>query len=50
MQQAVFVTEIGKPLTLGTRAIPEPKEGEVLIRVLSTLRMFYLSSSLSSND
>ncbi|PMD41065.1 NAD(P)-binding protein [Hyaloscypha variabilis F] len=37
MQQAVFVTDIGKPLTLGTRAIPEPKEGEVQIKVLSTL-------------
>jgi hypothetical protein len=50
MQQAVFVTEIGKPLTLGTRAIPEPKEGEVQIKVLSTLRLFHLSSSFSSND
>ncbi|KAE9367212.1 GroES-like protein [Stipitochalara longipes BDJ] len=37
MQQAVFVTEVGKPLTLGNRAIPEPEEGQVQIKVLSTL-------------
>ncbi|KAE8452260.1 hypothetical protein EG329_000960 [Mollisiaceae sp. DMI_Dod_QoI] len=32
-QQALFVKEIGKPMVLGTREIPSPKEGQVLIKV-----------------
>jgi NADPH2:quinone reductase len=37
MQKALFVNEIGKPVSLGERTIPEPKEGEVLIKVTSTM-------------
>ena len=32
-QTAVFVNEIGKPVELGKRDIPSPKNGEVLIKV-----------------
>jgi D-arabinose 1-dehydrogenase-like Zn-dependent alcohol dehydrogenase len=38
MQNAVLVAEAGKPLVLGTRAIPEPGTGEILIKVDSTMR------------
>lgn len=37
MQKALFVTELDKPVTLGTRAIPEPGSGEVLIKVTATM-------------
>ncbi|KUJ15212.1 GroES-like protein, partial [Mollisia scopiformis] len=36
MQKALFIKEIGKPLTLDTRPISSPKEGEVLIKVNAT--------------
>ena len=51
MQQAVFVTEVGKPLTLGTRAIPDPKKGQVQIKVVSTMRMLppTIAQSMSSD-
>jgi hypothetical protein len=38
MQKAVFVKEVGKPLVLGERAIPEPSNGNLLIKVQSTMR------------
>jgi hypothetical protein len=44
MQQAVLVTEIGKPLTLESRAIPEPTDGQVQIKVLSTMRVSSFSA------
>lgn len=37
-QKALFVTEVGKPVTLGTRAIPTPGPGEILIKVTATQR------------
>jgi NADPH2:quinone reductase len=36
MQRAIFVTEVGKPLSLGTRAIPSPPKGYVQIKVTAT--------------
>ncbi|TVY82203.1 Dehydrogenase orsE [Lachnellula suecica] len=35
-QNAIFVTEIGKPVMAGTREIPTPGPGEVLIKVTAT--------------
>ncbi|PYI34508.1 GroES-like protein [Aspergillus indologenus CBS 114.80] len=32
-QTALLVTEIGKPLTRGTRPIPEPQENQVLVKI-----------------
>ncbi|RAL12842.1 zinc-binding alcohol dehydrogenase family protein [Aspergillus homomorphus CBS 101889] len=32
-QTALFVTEIGKPLSKSSRPIPEPKDGQVLVKV-----------------
>ncbi|RDW77883.1 GroES-like protein [Coleophoma crateriformis] len=37
MQKAIFVTEVGKPVSLGTRPIPAPGPEEVLIKVSSTM-------------
>jgi hypothetical protein len=37
MQKAIFVTEIGKPLVLGTRLVPETPKGCLLIKVQSTM-------------
>ena len=37
-QKAVFVKEIGKPVEPGSREIPSPKEGEVLVKVTATMR------------
>ncbi|KAF6825321.1 enoyl reductase-like protein [Colletotrichum plurivorum] len=37
MQNAVLVTEVGKPLELAQRPMPHPGEGEILIRVHSTM-------------
>ena len=31
--KAAFVTEFGKPLTIGELPVPEPKDGQVLIRI-----------------
>jgi alcohol dehydrogenase, propanol-preferring len=31
--KAAFVTEFGKPLTIGELPVPEPKQGEVLIKI-----------------
>jgi NADPH:quinone reductase len=36
MQQAILVTEVGKPLTKGTRPIPLPPKGYVQIKVTAT--------------
>lgn len=36
-QKAVFVKEIGKPVELGTREVPSPKEGQILLKVASTM-------------
>ncbi|KAG4436064.1 hypothetical protein IFR05_008454 [Cadophora sp. M221] len=36
MQNALFVTEVGRPVTAGTRAIPTPGLNEVLIKVTAT--------------
>ena len=33
MMRAVFVTEFGKPLTLGGLPVPEPKDEQVLIKI-----------------
>lgn len=38
-QKAVLVKEVGKPVELGTRHIPSPKEGQVLLKVTATMRM-----------
>jgi hypothetical protein len=32
-QPAIWVAEIGKPVVLGSKPIPKPKEGEVLVKV-----------------
>jgi NADPH2:quinone reductase len=32
-QQALLVTKIGAPITIGTRSIPRPKEGQLLVKV-----------------
>jgi hypothetical protein len=40
MQKALFVKEVGKPVSAGTRPIPTPGPREVLIKVTSTLRVF----------
>jgi NADPH:quinone reductase-like Zn-dependent oxidoreductase len=32
-QKAIFVYEVGKPVSLGERAIPSPKAGELLVKV-----------------
>ncbi|RDW85278.1 hypothetical protein BP6252_02868 [Coleophoma cylindrospora] len=37
MQKAIFVTEVGKPVSLGTRPIPTPGPEDVLIKVTSTM-------------
>ena len=31
--KAAFVTEFGKPLTIGDLPVPEPKDGQVLIKI-----------------
>lgn len=36
MQQAIFVTEVGKPLSKGTRPIPSPPQSYVQIKVIAT--------------
>lgn len=36
-QKAVFVKEVGKPVELGTKEVPSPKEGEVLLKVAATM-------------
>ncbi|KAK4502995.1 hypothetical protein PRZ48_006422 [Zasmidium cellare] len=36
-QRAVFVREIKKPVELGTRDIPTPEDGQVLIKVTATM-------------
>jgi len=40
-QKAVFVTEIGKPVQLGKRNIPEPGKHQVLIRVGACMSKYY---------
>jgi hypothetical protein len=40
MQKAIFVEEIGKPMTLQSRPIPEPLGGYALIKVMATMRKF----------
>jgi NADPH2:quinone reductase len=47
-QKALFVTEVGKPVTLGTRAIPTPGLGEVLIKVAATQRLSSLPHHFAS--
>jgi NADPH2:quinone reductase len=37
-QTALALTEIGKPLTKITLPIPEPTEGEILIKITATGR------------
>ncbi|CAO2653812.1 Nn.00g032230.m01.CDS01 [Neocucurbitaria sp. VM-36] len=37
MQKAVFVSRIGAPIELGSRNIPAPKEGQVLVKVTATM-------------
>ena len=37
MQKALFVEKLGEPVVLGTKDIPKPKEGQVLIKVESTM-------------
>jgi hypothetical protein len=32
-QQALMVEAIGKPVILGTKQIPEPKQDEILVKV-----------------
>jgi D-arabinose 1-dehydrogenase-like Zn-dependent alcohol dehydrogenase len=36
MQKALLLTEIGKPLSLGTRPIPTPGPGQVLVKLTAT--------------
>jgi hypothetical protein len=38
MQKALFVKEIGKPMVLGERPVPQPPKGYILIKVHSTMR------------
>ena len=40
MQKALFVEKVGQPVTLGTKPIPKPKEGQVLIKVESTMSKY----------
>jgi NADPH2:quinone reductase len=49
-QKTIFVTEVGKPVTLATRPIPIPKEGEVLIKVTASQSMFLVSSPPSHRN
>ncbi|KAL8790497.1 MAG: hypothetical protein Q9195_006328 [Heterodermia aff. obscurata] len=37
MQKALFVEKVGEPVRLGTKPIPKPKQGQVLIKVESTM-------------
>lgn len=37
-QNAIFVSEVGKPLVSGERPIPEPPKGYILVKVLSAMR------------
>ena len=37
MQKALIVKNIGKPIVLIDRAIPEPGEGQVLIKITATM-------------
>ena len=39
-QKAVFVNEIGKPVELGKRDIPQPGEHQVLIKVSACMSMY----------
>ena len=47
-QKALFVTEVGKPVTLGNRAIPTPGLGEILISVAATQRLSFLPTHFAS--
>ena len=55
-QRAAFVKEIGKPVELGSREIPSPKEGEVLVKVTATMREFnyyvqiFIQTRIESNN
>jgi Zn-dependent alcohol dehydrogenase len=44
-QKAVFVKEIGKPVELGTRSVPVPGDGEVLVKVAATMRKLFFTST-----
>ena len=46
MQKALFVTEVGKPVSLGTRAIPNPNLGEVLIKITSSQSRFLMVATI----
>lgn len=48
-QKALFVTELGKPVTQGSREIPEPGPGEVLIKITGTQSLFSLLINLISH-
>ena len=50
MQKALFVKEVGKPVVLDTRPIPETKEGQVLIKVTSTMSKSYTTFLESSSS
>jgi len=39
-QKALLLEEVGKPLALGHRAIPEPGENQLLVKVLVAGRKF----------
>lgn len=39
-QKALLLEEVGKPLTLGRRIIPEPGENQLLVKVLVAGRKF----------
>ena len=37
--KAVLVTEIGQPVTLGTRETPKPGKGQILVEVTASMCM-----------
>lgn len=49
-QKALFVHELGKPIQLGTRAIPSSMEGQVLVQVDSTMRASFDSLVCMTSD
>ncbi|KZL72897.1 enoyl reductase-like protein [Colletotrichum tofieldiae] len=50
MQNAVLVREVGKALELAQRPIPHPGQGEILIRVHSTMRKFLSVTSQEGTE
>lgn len=48
-QTALLLHESGKPLTVGTRSIPQPGENQFLVKVLVAGRKFCQDMEIHSN-